>query len=397
MPRKTHGEKTGYPGLSRMPDGKWMIRIVLPLPGAGKRMEREMTLAADVTQRGALMELRALRDRMLLLVPAPEPAPEPAPKPEPTRLLGLTLAACKGPWLEGKRARLRVSTMEHLEDVLTKHVLPFLGGLRVAALSRSDIERWVTQAERSKMANGQPHARETINGWWRVVKQFVRDVAADQDVRDPIIRVRPPRGPVTGRRERRTLSAEQLGRLLDAVSTVAPDRYAEIVILSHTGMRPGELYALTWSDIDEVGGRIIIERSHRRGVVAETKTGDPREVALTPTMAMLLRVHRQGMIAAQHPGLPSGLVFPSETGGFRGPESLLKPLATAAKRAGIDQRLGAQVLRRTLNTLLLLDGVDRIVLRSQMGHCSEEMTERYAGVSPEAKRAAVLRFEGRLG
>ena len=42
---------------------------------------------------------------------------------------------------------------------------------------------------------------------------------------------------------------------------------------------------------------------------------------------------------------------------------------------------------------MLQAGVDRIVLRSQMGHCSEEMTERYAGVSVEAKLAAVRRLE----
>jgi len=48
-----------------------------------------------------------------------------------------------------------------------------------------------------------------------------------------------------------------------------------------------------------------------------------------------------------------------------------------------------QVLRRTFNTLMLLAGVDRVVLRSQMGHCSEEMTERYAGIRNEAKVEAV--------
>ena len=53
------------------------------------------------------------------------------------------------------------------------------------------------------------------------------------------------------------------------------------------------------------------------------------------------------------------------------------------------------MLRRTLNTLLALDGVDRLVLRSQMGHCSEQMTERYAGVRAEAKRDAVSRLESR--
>ena len=37
-------------------------------------------------------------------------------------------------------------------------------------------------------------------------------------------------------------------------------------------------------------------------------------------------------------------------------------------------------------------GVDRIVLRSQMGHSSEEMTRRYAGVNISAKQHALRRL-----
>ena len=51
-----------------------------------------------------------------------------------------------------------------------------------------------------------------------------------------------------------------------------------------------------------------------------------------------------------------------------------------------------QVLRRTFNTLLVHAGVDRIVLRSQMGHTSEEMTRRYASVDIGAKHDAVTRL-----
>ncbi len=50
-----------------------------------------------------------------------------------------------------------------------------------------------------------------------------------------------------------------------------------------------------------------------------------------------------------------------------------------------------QVLRRTYNSLMVRAGVDRIILRSQIGHVSEEMTERYMGVSDEDKHEAVAK------
>ncbi|MCB9529326.1 MAG: tyrosine-type recombinase/integrase [Myxococcales bacterium] len=98
-----------------------------------------------------------------------------------------------------------------------------------------------------------------------------------------------------------------------------------------------------------------------------------------------------GELVPRVPARP--LVFPSRVGTYRGPEALLKPLAEAAQRARVGQRVTSQVLRRTFNTLMLKAGVDRTVVRSQMGHCSEAMTSRYAGVSVKEKREAVERLE----
>jgi len=107
----------------------------------------------------------------------------------------------------------------------------------------------------------------------------------------------------------------------------------------------------------------------------------------------VLREHRKKMMANQHPGFEQGIVFPSDRGTYRVSSSLHKALSLAAGAAGIDVKVAAQVLRRTFNTLLMHAGVDRIVLRSQMGHSSEEMTMRYSGISVEAKQAAVGQLE----
>ncbi len=393
MSKKTHGKKTRHPGIYRLPDGKWVIRAYGTDPRTGSPRERIETLPATTKETEAVMALQLLKTEIAEGHPA---------RAIPSRR---SLTDCAERWLEAKAERVRASTAEHLTEALSKHILPQLGDLYLDVLNRADIERWVAWAERAVSRSGQLYSLDTLNGWWRVLCQFVRDVCAEGGLPDPIVRVRPPgsgrrmsrgaNGRGAGRRERKTLTSVQLGLLLDALREVAPDRYVEVYVLAYTGMRPGEMYALTWADIEEAESRILIRRAHRHGVVDETKTGEPREVALTAAMAELLRAHRKQMLADQHPGLQLGLVFPSLTGGYRGPESLYKPLGAAAEKAGIPVRMGSQVLRRTLNTLLLLEGVDRVVLRSQMGHNSEQMTELYAGVPVEAKRAAVERLEGR--
>jgi len=112
-------------------------------------------------------------------------------------------------------------------------------------------------------------------------------------------------------------------------------------------------------------------------------------VPLHPLLVEALQAHRMDLIGKQHTGVSSGLVFPSTKGTPRTSTSLnaaFKVLATG------DIRIGAQVLRRSMNSNLLRQAVDRLTIRSIMGHTTEQMTERYYGASSADKQAAVLRL-----
>ena len=381
MSTKKHcGSKHLRRGVRRLPDGRWRIRVYATDTRTGRAREAQRTLPAEWSEATVLAEVEQLRAELATGRDA-RPA---------TRV---KLKHCAERWLEDVAARNKRSTAEFYLDVLAKRVVPVLGELYLDALGRRDIEQWVRWAEAQRTRRGEPYARDTVRSWWRVLTQFVRDVCADRELPDPIVRLRPPRGRSGRTREMRTLTAEELGRLLGAARERVPERYAEIYVLAFTGMRAGELFALSWDDIDEVRGQIIIRHGVRRGTIDTPKTGAVREVGLTDEMRRLLRAHRAWLIERNHPGVASGLVFPSNVGTPRGPESLHEPLVKAGEAAGVEVRVGPQVLRRTFNTLMVEQNVDRIVLRSQMGHCSEEMTERYAGVAVEAKRAAVEALE----
>jgi hypothetical protein len=72
-------------------------------------------------------------------------------------------------------------------------------------------------------------------------------------------------------------------------------------------------------------------------------------------------------------------------------------LCRIGEQVGIDFKIGPQVLRRTFNTLQQDLGTTGVVLRSQTGHSSEAMTQRYTGVAPEKKQAAVERMMRAVG
>lgn len=137
---------------------------------------------------------------------------------------------------------------------------------------------------------------------------------------------------------------------------------------------------------------IVVRRSISNGEITETtKTHAPRIVPMHSTLMEALKSHRKQMMEEQHPGLKNNWVFPNIRGGMRFPQSVRPAFLLAMEAAKLDQVVSPQVLRRTLNTLMIRDGVDRIVLRSIMGHCSEAMTARYAGVDSQDKREAILK------
>jgi integrase len=165
--------------------------------------------------------------------------------------------------------------------------------------------------------------------------------------------------------------------------------YDEAYTMIFTGVRAGELYALAWEDIDEAAGVVHIRHAVWRGVLGTTKTDDPREVALVEPLRQVLTARRRRMVAEQHPGLETGLIFPSSTGGYRYGHAINKVLEECRLAADIPSKVSTQVLRRTLNTLLLEAGIPAVVIQKQLGHCSDAMTSRYAGVHAEVKRKAV--------
>jgi integrase len=384
--------KTRFPGVYRLPDGRWWVRATAVTP-LGRRRDTSVTLPRSATEEAAVATLARLRDTLLRETTETKQETRETP----------TVADYAERWLEAKAQRVRPSVAANYTAALSDRILPRLGEVRLDALTRADVDAWVAWAEvarkppRQGETEGERYAKETVQGWWRVFCGMARDAAAEYGLKDPTFRVRAPAPRVPKRREGRTLTAAELGELLEQVERFSPARYAEVFALSFTGMRAGELFALRWDDVDEVRQRILIRRAVWRGIEDQPKTGESRELALPSALAEVLREHRRGMVVAQHRGLKTGLVFPSDHGTSREPASLHKPLALAAEAAGIEVRVTPQVLRRTFNTLMVLSGVDRIVLRSQMGHSSEEMTRRYAGVDLSAKSEAVARLLSMAG
>jgi site-specific recombinase XerD len=168
----------------------------------------------------------------------------------------------------------------------------------------------------------------------------------------------------------RWLTIEEEARLRGA----CPSWLKELVCVAlHTGMRRGEILALSWEGVDLVRKTVTVLRS---------KNGEQRTIPMNQTVGELLKDHSKVR------PLKSSRVFCKETHRPVAVRVLDRAFRRAVQEAGIEN-LHFHDLRHTFATRLVQAGVDLYKVQRLLGHKSPEMTQRYAHHYPESLRDGV--------
>jgi integrase len=161
-----------------------------------------------------------------------------------------------------------------------------------------------------------------------------------------------------------------------------------------TGMRFGELAALTWDDVDLLNREIHISATYTYGIgVQPPKSNEPRTVDLTPQAAALVE-----QWLAESGGV--GLIFEREVGGHLAPHYVTGPvLYPALARAGIP-RIGERgrkrdfhSFRHTFARIALEHGAEITWVQKQLGHSSITLTvDTYGSWARTAEKAQAAKL-----
>jgi len=199
--------------------------------------------------------------------------------------------------------------------------------------------------------------------------------------------------------EARTLTAEQAKRL---VTVARGSRLGPLVTLAlATGMRSGELLALTWDDVDTDAGLVRVSKTvqwsrqaggeHRPG---PTKTRSARRTVQIegPAVDALAEQRRRGeAMRVLAPGwVERGLVFPASQGGYLAPTGgFVREFRALLARADCP-RIRFHDLRHT-SGLLLTRSVGLVVASRILGHADPGITARLYGHAQQQDYAAASR------
>jgi integrase len=374
MARKRRGRGEG--SISERTDGLWEAKVSLGYDGQGKR--RRKTLYGK-TKAEVQEKLRVLQNSEANGTLA-----------ESTKL---TVAQYLEIWLNGPaKESVGSTTWPRYEQLVRLRINPFIGGVRLARLTPLHVEQMLGDLRSVGItARGRQMTVNVLSG---ALKHAAR-------LRPPLI----PFNPVTSvakprvpRSEIRPYTPVQIGKLFAAAS--ADRLFALYVLAIDTGMREGELFALTWDDIDFEGSGLMVQRALRevkgKVWVEDLKTEKSRRrIEVSSTTVRALRDHRKRQLIEGNAGT---LVFCAAEGGYiRRPNLARRSFHPLLERAKLP-RIRFHDLRHTAATLLLLANERTKVVSERLGHASTTTTEAtYQHVLPTMQKQAAEKMNLILG
>jgi integrase len=270
--------------------------------------------------------------------------------------------------LTRRRVAKKPATIIGDKGRIERHIKPLLGSLKVAAVTRADVERFrdgVSEGATAARIKTGKHGLARITGGHGTATRALGllgalfSFAVRQGLR--------PDNPVTGverhayePRQRRASEAEYkaLGEALRNMSkTVWPVAVAATKFLSVTGWRRGEALALTWAEVD------LDTRTAR---LADTKTGYSLRPLSNAACDVLRALPRLGE-----------LVFPASIGGDNRMTGYHKIWLRIAAKAGLPADVTPHILRHSFASISADLGYSELTIAALIGHKKATMTSRY--------------------
>jgi integrase len=251
-----------------------------------------------------------------------------------------------------------------------KHLEPRFGKKRLDTISSLEVERMKLELKKGTSKQGKPYSQATIKHQLVLLKRLF-NLAHRWGLytgESPMNRVEVPKLD-NGRTE--FMRDDEVSRLLKTLDTwpcMVSVAFVKFTLL--TGMRRGELFKLTWDDVDFERGMVTLR---------EPKGGKTQTI---PVSSMALEVLKGLEVTSPY-------VFPGKEGrqrtDFKGPWLRIR------KAAGLPDNFRFHGLRHHFASTLVSAGYDLLVVQKLLTHKDSRTTQRYAHLSPGALKEAAVK------
>ena len=300
-------------------------------------------------------------------------------------------------WLENvKRHAITVTTYDKYSRLHRLYIVGCeLAGMRLVDVKAANIQAYYNTLIESTTANN-------IHEINKLLKTFFGYCIKNNSlVRSPLLAVELPKTPTQPERNT-ALSDTDIKKLVQACKEDM--KHFPFLFLCFSGLREGELLALTFKDLDFKTGMINVNKAVKQltidgeyqTIVSEPKTAaSVRSVPILEEIKPMLIEHISRVRQSHNVISMSGdfLLFPSDTGTYRDRTNLLKAFKRLCVKLEIDKGCTVHSLRHTYCSILARKGVSLLEASRLMGHADINTTAKvYSHVSDDDKKNAVQKL-----
>jgi integrase len=290
-------------------------------------------------------------------------------------------------------------TIESYRTLVDRHIVPEIGSVRLVDLQPRHLQVLYARKKNSGLSN------RTVRYIYSLMAETLGHAVKTGIVARNVAKATEP--PRIEHKVMPTMKPEDLERFFE-VARKTPLYHNLFYLLLHTGLRRGEALALKWKHVDMgltslgVAAYLSItqclNKVNGRLVLREPKTGaGKRRVALSPSLTLVLRQHREEQ-NARYVLLGRQLtnedhVFSYPDGSPLDPSTVSHAFKKTLHRAGLPL-MPLHSLRHTHATLLLQAGIHPRVVMERLGHSSIRVTlDTYSHVVGGLQEAAAQRLD----
>jgi integrase len=291
-------------------------------------------------------------------------------------------------WLEAMRAPSTTSDSRYRANAF---IIPDLGGIKLAELTKDQVERWhhlnAKRAPRLRTRPGEKQNHRAIAGdddrrrrqvsanhVLKLLKSALNRAWRDGKVASNLAWQRVERFKGVDAARVRYLTVEEAQRLVNA----GDPKFRPLVQAAlQTGCRYGELTRFQVHDFDRKAGTLAVRKS---------KSGKARHIVLTEEGVALFKQLTAGRGGDE-------LIL-----GVWGRSHQVRPMREAVKRAAIKPAIGFHGLRHTWASLAVMAGMPLMVVARNLGHTDTRMVEKHYGhLAPDYIKQAIREHAPRFG
>lgn len=302
----------------------------------------------------------------------------------------LTLNLLYEQYISAKKHEIKEITLNKNTQIITTHILPYLGDIRLDRLVAPTLQAWKQDIEKLGLSIA---TRKGIYGTLRAMLNFA--VKMDYLQQNPLLKVGNFKAPLERHKEMLFYTPEEFKKYIAAAKTTAEqtdywEYYVFFCIAYFTGCRKSEIYALTWNDVKD--GSLHITKSLNQKLKGGDRTTPPKNKSSIRTIQIPMPL--QSVLDEHYKRCQSMPNFNHDYYICGGIKALRDHAIDAANRnfatmAGV-KRIRIHDFRHSHASLLANNGINIQEIARRLGHADISITlKTYSHLYPQESERAL--------